>query len=50
MHGTTIRVDIEIEGLLAKFWGRVVGQKHAAGLPAQTARIIAGARSRSSDA
>ncbi len=44
--GTTIRVDIEIVGPLARLWGMIVGRKHAQGLPAQTARFIAGARSR----
>lgn len=42
---TRIRVRVEIRGLLAPLWGRVVGRKHMAGLPAQTARIIARARS-----
>ncbi|MBW4975093.1 SRPBCC family protein [Roseovarius mucosus] len=44
--GTRIRVDIEITGPLAPVWGRVVGRRHAAGLPAQTARFIEGARAR----
>jgi hypothetical protein len=29
---------------MAWFWGRTVGRKHAQGLPAQTARILAAAR------
>jgi hypothetical protein len=43
---TTVRVRIEITGLLAALWGRLVGRTHAAGLPAQTARILARARTR----
>lgn len=42
--GTTIKINIEIVGLLSGFWGLVVGRKHASGLPAQTKRFIAGAR------
>lgn len=42
--GTRIEVRVEIRGLLARLWGRIVGQKHVAGLPAQTARIVARAR------
>jgi hypothetical protein len=38
---TAIRVDIQITGPLAKLWGIIVGRKHAAGLPAQTQRILA---------
>lgn len=45
-EGTTIRVEIEIEGPLARFWGLIVGRRHAAGLPAQTARIVEAARAR----
>ncbi len=45
-RGTRIRVDIEITGPLAPVWGRLVGRRHAAGLPAQTARFIEGARAR----
>ncbi len=41
---TTVRVRIEIRGWLAGFWGLAVGRKHASGLPAQTARILAAAR------
>jgi hypothetical protein len=41
---TTVRVEIEIRGPMAWFWGRTVGRKHAQGLPAQTARILAAAR------
>lgn len=41
---TTMRVRVEIRGLLAPLWGRLVGRTHVAGLPAQTARIIAQAR------
>lgn len=41
---TTVRVEIEITGPMAWFWGRTVGRKHAQGLPAQTARILAAAR------
>jgi hypothetical protein len=40
---TTMRVRIEITGPLAWFWGWAVGRKHAAGLPAQTERILAAA-------
>lgn len=45
-RGARIRVDIEITGPLAGIWGRLVGRKHAAGLPAQTALFIEGARAR----
>jgi hypothetical protein len=41
---TTVRVEIEIRGPMAWFWGWTVGRKHARGLPAQTARILAAAR------
>ncbi|MCU0854650.1 MAG: SRPBCC family protein [Rhodobacteraceae bacterium] len=41
---TTVRVEIQITGPMAWFWGRTVGRKHAQGLPAQTARILAAAR------
>lgn len=41
---TRIVVEIEIEGPLSRLWGWMVGRKHAAGLPAQTERIIARAR------
>lgn len=41
---TTIRVRIEIVGLLAPLWGRVVGRVRAKGLSAQTARFVARAR------
>lgn len=41
---TTMRVRIEITGWLAPLWGRLVGRTHAAGLPAQTARLLARAR------
>lgn len=41
--GTLMRVRITIAGPLAWLWGRVVGRKHAAGLPAQTERILAAA-------
>jgi hypothetical protein len=44
--GTVMRVRITISGPLAWVWGRVVGRKHATGLPAQTARILAAARMR----
>jgi|LFEF01.1.fsa_nt_gb hypothetical protein len=47
--GTRIRVDIEIEGPLAPVWGLLVGRKHANGLPAQTQRLLAAARTRSTD-
>ncbi len=46
-RGTRIQVEIEIEGPLAIPWGWIVGRRHAAGLPAQTERFIAGARARS---
>jgi hypothetical protein len=39
--GTRLKVDIEITGPLSRFWGFMAGRKHAAGLPAQTARILA---------
>lgn len=38
---TVVRVDIEISGPLSALWGRLIGRKHAQGLPAQTARILA---------
>ncbi len=41
---TTVRVRIEIVGLLAPLWGRLVGRTHASGLPAQTERLLARAR------
>jgi Polyketide cyclase / dehydrase and lipid transport len=41
---TRVVVTITIAGPLAPLWGLVVGRKHAAGLPAQTERIIARAR------
>jgi len=44
---TTVRVDIEIRGWLARFWGFVVGRKHASGLPTQTERLLAAAREKS---
>jgi hypothetical protein len=40
---TTVRVEIAITGPLARFWGWAVGRRHARGLPAQTARILAAA-------
>ena len=42
--GTVMRVRITITGPLARLWGRMVGRTHAAGLPAQTERILAAAR------
>lgn len=39
--GTRLVVEIAITGPLARLWGLVVGRKHAAGLPAQTQRILA---------
>lgn len=42
---TTIDIQIVIEGLLAPIWGILVGRKHASGLPAQTQRFIAAAKS-----
>lgn len=42
--GTLICVDINISGPLAPVWGRLVGRKHASGLPAQTQRFVAAAR------
>lgn len=44
--GTRVQVEIAITGPLAWLWGRAVGRRHAAGLPAQTARILAAARAR----
>jgi hypothetical protein len=38
---TTIRVHIVISGPLSNLWGIIVGRKHAAGLQAQTERILA---------
>ena len=45
--GTRIVVQIIVDGPFAWLWARVVGRRHAAGLPAQTARFIAAARERS---
>ena len=45
--GTRIVVQIAVDGPFAWLWARVVGRRHAAGLPAQTARFIAAARERS---
>jgi hypothetical protein len=42
--GTTIEIQITIEGILSPLWGLVVGRKHANGLAAQTDRFIAAAR------
>lgn len=42
---TIVRVTIQITGPLSALWGLIVGRKHAAGLPAQTDRILAAARS-----
>ncbi|MBE9030509.1 SRPBCC family protein [filamentous cyanobacterium LEGE 11480] len=42
---TTIDIQIVIEGMFAPIWGVLVGRKHANGLPAQTQRFIAAARS-----
>jgi hypothetical protein len=41
---TRVRVRVEIRGLLAPLWALLVGRKHVAGIPAQTARILARAR------
>lgn len=41
--GTTICVEITIEGPLAGLWGLIVGRKHASGLARQTERFIAAA-------
>lgn len=41
---TVIRVTIEIFGLLAPVWSRIVGRQHANGLRAQTERFVARAR------
>lgn len=41
---TRISVDIEILGPLNRFWGLMVGRKHAAGLPKQTDRFVAAAQ------
>jgi hypothetical protein len=49
LHGgdeMKISVKIEITGPLARLWGFLVGRKHAAGIPAQTARILAHAAKR----
>jgi hypothetical protein len=42
---TTIDIQIVIEGMLSPLWGLLVGRKHANGLPEQTKRFIAAARS-----
>lgn len=41
---TRIVVEIKVTGLLAWLWGPIAAAKHAAGLPAQTERILAYAR------
>lgn len=41
--GTEITVTTTIRGSLSWLWSRLVETKHAAGLPAQTARIVAAA-------
>lgn len=41
---TRIVVEITVTGPLAWLWGPVAAAKHAAGLPGQTARILARAR------
>jgi hypothetical protein len=35
-----IKVDIEIKGALSWLWGKIVGKKHASGLPKQTELFI----------
>jgi Polyketide cyclase / dehydrase and lipid transport len=47
---TTIAAEIEIRGPLAWLWGRVVGQKHAQGLPALTQKMLAFAAGRNESA
>lgn len=37
---TLIKVDIEIKGTLSLIWGKLVGNKHASGLPKQTELFI----------
>jgi Polyketide cyclase / dehydrase and lipid transport len=44
LRATKVKVHISITGPLSWFWGRVVGTKHAAGLSAQTARVVARAK------
>lgn len=44
-EGSTIRVEIEIPGVLGWFWGLVVGRKHASGLQRQTQLFVERARS-----
>lgn len=43
-NGTTIDIHIQIRGPLAWLWGRLVGQRHASGLPAQTAKFLTAAQ------
>lgn len=43
-NGTTIDIRIKIRGPLAWLWGRLVGQRHASGLPAQTAKFLTAAQ------
>jgi hypothetical protein len=38
---TTVSVDIHIAGPLAWLWARVVGRKHARGIPALTDKMLA---------
>jgi hypothetical protein len=49
-QGTRIIVEIRITGLLASFWGWIVGRKHASGLPQQTERLLHHARRVAGDA
>jgi hypothetical protein len=37
---TLIKIDIEIKGTLSWIWGKLVGKKHASGLPEQTEMFI----------
>jgi hypothetical protein len=41
---TLIKVDIEIYGTISWLWGRLVGKKHASGLPKQTELFIEAAK------
>jgi hypothetical protein len=44
--GTRIVVEITVQGWLRALWVRLAATRHAAGLPAQTARFIEAARMR----
>lgn len=46
VHQGLVTADIRIEGALSGLWGRLVGRKHARGLPALTEKMLKAARAR----